>query len=239
VSEERHTVALPAGKLALVLHLPPGGARGPCIVACHGLGTSKDGDKYLALGAELPAEGLAVARFDFRGCGESSGNEEETTTATRLEDARAVIDTLRGHPRLDGRFGLLGSSMGGFVALHLAHERADGTPVVTWNAPSSLTDLIQSETTDGRGFGLPLVLEIAEHRYAEAPSGVARHLVVHGDADDVVPVDHGAVLHARAAEPCDLLIVRGADHRFSEPAHRAEALAHTRAWFGRFLGERT
>jgi pimeloyl-ACP methyl ester carboxylesterase len=237
VSEERYTVALPAGKLAVVLHLPPGDARVPCIVACHGLGTSKDGDKYLALGAQLPADGLAVARFDFRGCGESSGIEEEMTTTTRLEDARTVIEALRAHPRLTGRFGLFGSSMGGFVALHLAHERADGTPVVTWNAPSSLADLAESETTDGRGIGVALLLEIAEHRYAETPSGIARHLIVHGEADDVVPVDHGIVLHARAAEPCDLVVVPGADHRFSELAHRQEALAHTQAWFRRFLRE--
>ena len=237
MSEERHTIALPAGKLALVLHLPAGDARVPCVIACHGLGTSKDSDKYVALGPALTEDGFALARFDFRGCGESSGIEEEATTATRLEDARAIIDALRGHPRLTGGLGLVGSSMGGFVALHLAHERGDGTPVVTWNAPASLTDLTESDTTDGHGIGIPLLLEITEHRYADAPHGVARHLVIHGEADDVVPVEHGVVLHTRATEPCDFVVVSGADHRFSDPAHRREALTHTRAWFRRFLGD--
>ena len=235
MSEERHTVALPTGKLSLVLHLPSGDGRVPCVVACHGLGTSKDSDKYLALGAALTEDGLALARFDFRGCGESSGVEEEATTATRLEDVRAIIDGLRGHPRLTSRLGVVGSSMGGFVALHLAHERGDGTPVVTWNAPASLADLTASDTTDERGIGLPLLLEITEHRYAETPHGVTRHLVIHGEADDVVSVEHGVVLHTRAADPCDFVVVAGADHRFSDPEHRREALAHTRAWFRRFL----
>src|SRR6266702_2311824 len=79
--EDKHTVTLPGARLALVLHVPEGRRRVPCVVACHGLGASKDSDKYLLLGAELPAAGLALARFDFRGCGESSGDEEDTTIA--------------------------------------------------------------------------------------------------------------------------------------------------------------
>ena len=70
-------------------------APSPCVVACHGLSASKDSDKYLLLGDELPAAGLALARFDFRGCGESSGVEEETTIATRIEDVETVLAFLR------------------------------------------------------------------------------------------------------------------------------------------------
>ena len=131
--EDKHTVTLPGARLALVLHVPEGRRRVPCVVACHGLGASKDSDKYLLLGAELPAAGLALARFDFRGCGESSGDEEDTTIATRVEDLEAVMKFLAFHRRLDGRFGLLGSSLGGYVALHVAAARGDGLPVVTWN----------------------------------------------------------------------------------------------------------
>ncbi|HKB26983.1 MAG TPA: alpha/beta hydrolase, partial [Methylomirabilota bacterium] len=142
---ERHSVPLPDAKLALVLHLPDTDGRAPCVVACHGLSASKDSDKYLLLGTELPRAGLALARFDFRGCGESSGREDETTIATRIEDVRAVLGFLGGHGRLDGRFGLLGSSLGGFAALHVAAEQGDGVPVVTWNAPANLEDLEEGE----------------------------------------------------------------------------------------------
>src|SRR5439155_30982 len=135
------------------------------------------------LDEEFARAGLALARFDFRGCGESSGKEDETTVATRIEDARAVLNHLDAHPRLDRRFGLLGSSLGGFVALHLAAERTDAAAVVTWNAPASLEDLGDDVARDA-AIGTPFLLELASHRYDTSPAGVARHLAIHCDADD-------------------------------------------------------
>lgn len=235
MTSERHTVALPAGKLSLVLHVPEGEARVPCVVACHGLHASKDSDKYLLLGEALPAAGLALARFDFRGCGESTGREDETTVATRIEDVEAVLGLVDAHPRLDaGRLGLLGSSLGGFVALFVAARRP-GTPVVTWNAPASLTELANDDLEESRNLGIPFALEFMRGNYALAPSGVARHLIVHADADDVVGLEHGTQLHDQAAEPCELLIIEGGDHRLTDPAHRARAVAASREWFRRFL----
>lgn len=230
---ERHGVPVSGGALALVLHLPAR-PRSACVVACHGLGASKDSDKYLQLGAALPAAGLALARFDFRGCGESSGVEEDTTIASRIEDVQAVLAILAGHPRLDGRFGLLGSSLGGFVALQVAARRP-GLPVVTWNAPASLTELANDDLEEGRRLGVPFALEYATGHYALAPAGVRMHLVVHGDADEVVGLAHGVSLYERAAEPCELLLVPGGDHRLTEPAHRTHAVAASREWLGRFL----
>ena len=235
VATERHLVALPTAKLALVLHLPDTAARVPCVVACHGLHASKDSDKYLLLGETLPASGLALARFDFRGCGESSGREDETTIASRIEDVDAVLALLEGHPRLDGRLGLLGSSLGGFVALFVASRRP-GTPVVTWNAPASLTELANDDLEENEKLGIPFALEFMKGHYALAPAGIARHLCVHGDADEVVGLDHGVQLHEQAAEPCDLLVIAGGDHRLTDPAHRARAVEASRDWLRRFLG---
>jgi uncharacterized protein len=235
VTTERHLVALPAAKLALVLHLPDGAARVPCVVACHGLHASKDSDKYLLLGDALPAAGLALARFDFRGCGESSGREDETTIASRIEDVEAVLALLAGHPRLDGRFGLLGSSLGGFVALFVAARRP-GTPVVTWNAPASLTELANDDLEENDKLGIPFALEFMKGHYALAPTAVARHLCVHGDADEVVGIEHGTQLYEQAAQPCDLLVIAGGDHRLTDAAHRAQAVEASREWFRKFLG---
>ena len=273
---ERHAVDVPGGRLSLVLHLPDSSAPVPCVVACHGLSASKDSDKYLLLGDVLPRAGFALARFDFRGCGESSGVEEETTIATRIEDVEAVLARLAAHPRLSGQFGLLGSSLGGFVALHVAarmdadaartgvgaraagalaervlavraNERAgrpspDARPrdfgvraVVTWNAPSNLHELANDERHDGRGLGVPIFLELATHRYDSAPAGVPCHLIVQGEADDVVPVDHGTLLHSRAGEPCDIVIIPAGDHRLTDPQHRRHAVDVSLEWFRRFL----
>jgi fermentation-respiration switch protein FrsA (DUF1100 family) len=218
--------------LALVLHRPPGGGRVACVVACHGLRASKDSDKYLLLAARATAAGLALARFDFRGCGESDGREEESTVGSRIEDACAVLALLAGHPALDGRFGLLGSSMGGYVALHVARARP-GLPVVTWNAPAALADL--SHRAGEPGIGEALVGEVRAGRHAESPAGVGRHLVVQAEADDVVPPAHGRILFARAAEPRALLAIPGADHRLTDPGHRERAVGESLGWLGRFL----
>jgi alpha-beta hydrolase superfamily lysophospholipase len=234
IAVEKHRVALPGGALALVLHAPDSSRPMPCVVACHGLGASKDSEKYLALADALPAAGLALARFDFRGCGESSGVEAETTIATRIEDVEAVLEFLRRHPRLDGRFGVLGSSLGGFVAVHVASRRP-GLAVVTWNAPASLTELANDDLEEGRGLGVPFALEYAGGRYALAPAGVPMHLVIHGAADDVVSLEHGVALHERAAEPCDLVIIDGGDHRLTDSDHRRHAIALSRDWLVRFL----
>ena len=129
IDEEPQRIAIGGQKLALVLHLP---ARLPasCVVACHGLAASKDSEKYLLLGREFPKAGLALCRFDFRGSGESDGAYAESTVAGRIADLEAVLDFLATHPALDRRFGLLGSSMGGFVALHVAARRRAAMPVV-------------------------------------------------------------------------------------------------------------
>jgi uncharacterized protein len=233
VTLEPHRVPIASGTLALLLHLP---ARlpAPCVVACHGLAASKDTDKYVLLGEELPAAGLALARFDFRGCGESSGHIAETTIASRIEDVEAVLAFLAADSRLGHRVGLLGSSLGGFVALHVAARRP-GLPVVTWSAPASLTELANDDLEEGRGLGVAFALEYATGCYALAPSGVPMHLVIHGEDDEVVGIEHAASLHDIAAEPCDLVLIPGGDHRLTDPVHRKQAASLSREWLLRFL----
>ena len=234
MSAERHAVTVPGGACALALHLPEATGRVPCVLACHGLGASKDSDKYLLLADELPRVGLALARFDFRGCGESTGVESDTTVATRIEDSVAVLERLAKHPRLDGRTGLLGSSMGGFVALHVAAARDDGTPLVTWNAPSDLTRM-PAPDPPAAGLGPAFFAEVRAGRYASAPPGVTRHLVVQADADEVVPPRHAAVLHDRAAAPKWFVTIPGADHRFTDPGHRRAAVDASVTWLLKWL----
>jgi uncharacterized protein len=235
-SVDHHRVALPSGALALVLHVPRGTDAVPCIVACHGLRASKDSDKYLLLGEECTRAGLALARFDFRGSGESVGlTEAETTVASRVEDVLAVVTFLRGHVGLDGRVGLLGSSMGGFVALH-ARRALDGPiPVVTWNAPATLAKLAATVPLEETGLGAPFATEFATGRYALAPARIDHHLVIQSEADETVPVDHGITLHANAHDPRALLIIPNADHGITDPAHRHQALTESLAWFHQYL----
>jgi dipeptidyl aminopeptidase/acylaminoacyl peptidase len=228
-------------RLAGVLHLPAGPRPVPCVVACHGMGASKDSDKYLLLGRELPAAGLAVARFDFRGSGESGGSWRDATIASRIADVEALLAHLAAHPRLAGRLGLLGSSLGGLVALWAASRRegraAGGAPVpvVTWNAPAELTELPAQPISEASGLGPAMVDEVRSGRHAQAPRGVRHVLVIQGEADEVVPPRHGQLLYDRAGEPRGLHRLPGADHRLSETSHRLQALALSRDWLARWL----
>ncbi len=228
----RFGVTVGAAEVAGVLHLP---ARrpGPCVVACHGMGASKDSDKYLLLGRHFPAAGLAVARFDFRGSGESGGLHHDATIASRMADLEAVLDFLAKQPELSGAFGVLGSSLGGYVALWVAAGRRRGAgsrlPVVTWNAPASLRALGQVQTGDAPGPAL--VAEVSRGEHAEAPAGASHLLVIQGDRDEVVPPAHARRLFDRAVEPKRLQLIPGADHRLSDPAHRLQAVADSRDWF--------
>jgi alpha-beta hydrolase superfamily lysophospholipase len=236
VSARRFTVTVGSHEVVGVLHLPAM-IPSPCVVACHGMGASKDSDKYLLLGRELPAHGLALARFDFRGSGESGGLSRDATVTTRLADTEAVLDFLARQPELDGRLALLGSSLGGFVALWAAAGRP-GVPLVTWNAPAVLTELAAGDPSDAAAPGTALVGEIHEGRYAYAPVGVPRALIVQGDRDEVVPPAHASSLFARCAEPKELCMIGGADHRLSDPVHRFEALERSRRWFLQHLPPR-
>jgi alpha-beta hydrolase superfamily lysophospholipase len=235
VIAERFTIEVGGVPVVGVLHRPRLADPCPCVVACHGMGASKDSDKYLLLAREFPAVGLALARFDFRGSGESGGSYDGSTVASRIADLQAVLDHLRRHPSLDRRFGLLGSSLGGFVAWWMAAASGLDGPVVTWNAPADLLALGAGAGVDSPGAPAALVNEVKAGRHAEAPSGVAGVLVVQGDRDEVVPPEHGRRLFARACPPRELCLIAGADHRLTDQAHRQEALERSRAWLLRWL----
>lgn len=232
--EEFHRIPVDDQKLALVLHLPER-APAPCVVACHGLGASKDSEKYLLLGREFPKAGLALARFDFRGCGESDGVYGETTVGSRVRDLEAVLEFLSGHSGLNQRFGLLGSSLGGYVALFVAAVHRRALPAVTWNAPATLRGLDPSRSQDLLGLGSAFFGELRAGRYLDSPGGVGCCLVLQADRDEVVPPSHGQFLFDRAVEPRKLVVLDGADHRLSEMRHRTAALTESLGWFRRFL----
>lgn len=223
------------------LHLPSSSRPVPLVVACHGLGASKDSDKYLLLGRALPAAGFALARFDFRGAGESGGSYRDATTAGRVADLEAVLQHLAKHPALADLVGLLGSSMGGFVAWHVAHRRIESggapLPVVTWNAPADLAALPAREMSEATGLGPALVAEVRSGRLATAPAGVSHALVVQGEADEVVDPAHGRRLHERAREPRALCLIPAADHRLTDMGHRLTAVERSLGWMTQHLGE--
>ena len=69
-------------RLTGVLHLPDRD-NPPCVIASHGLLSSKDSEKYIGLGERFSREGFAMLRFDVRGIGESEGRLEDDTVSRR------------------------------------------------------------------------------------------------------------------------------------------------------------
>lgn len=90
----------------------------PTLVFLPGYASDMTGTKALALDGWAAQQGLAMLRFDYAGCGASSGVFEEQALADWRDDALALIDTLICGPVL-----LIGSSMGGWLALLVALAR--------------------------------------------------------------------------------------------------------------------
>jgi pimeloyl-ACP methyl ester carboxylesterase len=99
----------------------PGAA--PGLLWLGGFKSDMQGNKALALDRWAQAHGRAVTRFDYSGHGESGGCFADGTIGRWLEDSLAVFDTCCGGPQV-----LIGSSMGGWMALLLVRALARRVP---------------------------------------------------------------------------------------------------------------
>jgi hypothetical protein len=90
----------------------------PTVVFLPGFRSDMTGDKATALAAFCAVRGQAMLRFDYSGHGSSGGRFEDGTIGRWAEDAVAVIDR-----QSDGPLILVGSSMGGWIALLAALAR--------------------------------------------------------------------------------------------------------------------
>ncbi|PCD01572.1 alpha/beta hydrolase [Sphingomonas spermidinifaciens] len=104
---------------------------GPTIVFLPGYASDMSGTKALALEAWAKAQGRAFVRFDYRGCGESEGAFEDYTLADWRDDALLVVDQVAKGPVV-----LVGSSMGGWIALLVAKARPDRIAALVGIAPA-------------------------------------------------------------------------------------------------------
>ena len=109
--------------------------QGPTIVFLPGYASDMAGTKALALEAWAKASGRAFLRFDYAGCGASEGAFEEQTLGHWLGDAEALLDGVAPGPA-GGPVVLVGSSMGGWLALLLARRRPQQVAGLVGIAPA-------------------------------------------------------------------------------------------------------
>ena len=210
---------------------------GPGVVFLGGFMSDKEGTKALYLEEWAQRRGRAFLRFDYSGHGQSSGEFEDGCIGGWLEDAKAIISGLTEGPQV-----LVGSSMGGWMSLLLAREMPERVAgLVTIAAAPDFTednwwasfDATQRTELEERGF-----VELPSE-YSDEPYVITRRLIedgwwhlvlrdplhlpfptrfLQGTADEDVDMSVALRLLEHAeGDDMRLMLVKGADHRFSDP----------------------
>jgi len=222
-------------RISGVLHLPE--QKNPrCVIASHGLLSGKNSEKYIALGEQISREGMAMLRFDFRGIGESEGREEDNTISKKIADLSSAIDFIRTYPILGNRIGLIGSSLGGLLSLIKASGDKQIKAVVIWATPLHLDDLGSKKQEED--YPLPpeaFFEDLPKHRLLPLLHKVSNCLVIHGEEDELVPLDQALGIFYNLSVPKEIHVIGGADHRLTDPAHRQRAIELSVDWFKKYL----
>lgn len=221
------------------LHLPPN-PHPPIVFGSHGLLATGNSPKQISLANQCNAEGIAFFRFDHRGCGNSSGTFREVTSLSgRKEDLAAAVETVCSRYDLGKKIGFFGSSMGGAVSIASARALKPDA-MVSYAAPvrsRNINTVIENDpAADGDKGPLynPDALKFDNDDYL---SDLHHILVIHGDADPVVPVKHAYRIFEAAHEPKKLLIQNSGDHPMNNPVHQREFIKEATGWFKQWLKE--
>ena len=222
-------------RISGILHLPES-EHPSCVITSHGLLSSKDSEKYTTLGERLAREGLAMLRFDFRGCGESEGRMEESTVSGRIADLGSAIEFVKSHPGLETRIGLLGSSLGGYITLMRASTEEKVRAVVIWATPFHLDNLKSKKSEDEMPSpGEVFFEDLSRHRLLPLLPKISNCLVIHGEEDELVPVDQAWEIFNSLGSPKEIRVIEGADHRLMNPEYRQRAIDLSVDWFKKYL----
>jgi uncharacterized protein len=219
----------------------PGEAR-PAVVICHGFKGFKDWGFFPHAADRLARAGFTAVSFNFSGSG--VGPDGETFSELERWGRQTVtgdladLATVVGHVAAAGApwIGLLGHSRGGGTAVLYADRDSRVKALVTWAAVCRYRWWSEAEAAAWRHEGrldvvnmrtgevLPLgpnLLDDVEAGEAGALDIVAAAarlripwLIVHGDADESVPLDQGRRLERAGAGRARLLLVEGAGHTF-------------------------
>jgi len=222
--------------LSAVAHLP-GRVPAPVIVCSHGLLSSKESPKFIAIGEEMSGSGFCVLRFDFSGNGQSPSRRFSSLVGSRRRDLEAVIGFALKQRWSNGQIGLLGSSLGGFVSLLAAGQHRELIrAVVSWAAPFDIGKIdpdpeqieqLRAMFPDGFSLGSPKDLD------ALRETGPA--LLIHGQLDEVVPWQDSVRIYERLPDPKKLLLMRTADHQIIDDSWRKKAIQASLEWFLTYL----
>jgi pimeloyl-ACP methyl ester carboxylesterase len=216
---------------------------GPTVVFLPGFGSDMAGSKAVDVAAWCAAQGRAMLRLDYSGHGESGGAFIDGTIGRWTEDARAVIGTIAG------KLLLIGSSMGGWIALLLARAMTEAEPGrlagligiaaapdfterLMWDAmapPERAKLMAEGVLHIPSQYGPPtpvtrgLIEDGRLHLLLDGPIRIdAPVRLLQGQADPDVPWETALRLSERlAGNDVRIALIKDGDHRLSRPADLA------------------
>lgn len=267
----RHTLPGALGPLLIDVRTSDRRAPRPAVVVVHGFKGFKDWGMFPPLAERVARAGFTAVTVNLSGSGVDAHGAfayperfGHNTFSAELDDLGRVLAALAtGHlglaPTLE--VGLLGHSRGGAIAIHAAAADPRVRALVTW-APLGSVERWVNRAAEWRANGK---LDIANARtgevlplYPDALDDLERNpaigdipgsarrvhvpwLILHGTADDSVPVAEAQAL-AEAAPEARLLLLEGAGHTFGAvhpfagmTPDLAVAFDETVKWFGRHL----
>jgi len=211
--------------------------KGPGVVFLGGFKSDMGGTKAVFLQDWAEQRGRAFLRFDYSGHGESSGDFLDGCIGDWAGDAMSAISTLTKGPQV-----LVGSSMGGWIALLVARALPDRVAALVGiaAAPDFTEDSMWGSFDAAQQAALLRDGQVAlPSDYADEPYIITRRLIedgrdqlvlraplnlpfpvrlLQGSEDTDVPVAVALRLFDHATSPdLRLTLVKGADHRFSDP----------------------
>jgi pimeloyl-ACP methyl ester carboxylesterase len=228
--------------------------KGPALVWLGGFRSDMASTKAMALDAWGERNGRAVVRFDYSGHGESGGRFEDGTIGRWLAESLEVIAAFAQEPTHQPPL-LVGSSMGGWIALLAARElarrspplplaglvlvapAADFTQRLMWEAfPAGIRRQIEEEGVWMRPSAYspepyPITRALIEdgrnHLLMDAPFSVGCPVrILQGMQDPDVPWRHAlALVELMPHDPVAITLVNDGDHRLSRDEDIARLIA--------------
>lgn len=219
----RNESILTAGGKTLSSCWIPSSPDRPAIIILHGWGASAA--MMLPLSVPFHRAGYNILLLDARNHGRSD-SDGHSSLPRFADDLSAAIDSLQAKPaRYNGKIILMGHSVGAGAALFEASRRGDISAVVSLSAFAHPRQVMDRQL---RGWHLPAWLRRIILRYIEwvigvpyetfAPINTAARLscpllLVHGDADNIVPLSDAEAIYANCSPAmAQLLVIPGAGH---------------------------
>jgi pimeloyl-ACP methyl ester carboxylesterase len=226
-------LSLPDRRLAFQRRRGDDGRAG--VIFLGGYASDMTGTKASYLAERCAATGISFLRFDYRGHGQSGGDFRKSTIGDWFEDTREVFSRLTKGPQI-----VIGSSMGGWLALMLARDEPARVRALIGiaAAPDFTEDLIWARLTPDQRAALErdgeipdptsspdtpalitlgLIEEARKHLLLRAPIKLAcpAHLL-QGLNDAEVPWQHALriaenIMHDNVR----VTLVKNGDHRLS------------------------